>query len=291
MSLHYKLLAIDVDGTLVNSRNELPDSHRTALHRAHEAGLVVCLCTGRSLAETRHVIDALGLDLDAGIFVFGAIVSDLQRKVTLCRTALSAETSHRVVTHFQAEGNPVLLLYDAADAGVEYVLVEGTRNAEAYERWTEVSPMRVERVASWSYDTFALAPVRIGIIESPAHIAETTRKLADSFSGDELKFNSIYAANYGLHVVECFEPTVNKWQGIRRVAERLQIRLSEVVAVGDDVNDFEMISQAGLGVATANANERIKAVAHEIVPSNDDGGVAVLVDRLLMGKTVPSAGE
>src|SRR5690606_25612704 len=98
-----------------------------------------------------------------------------------------------------------------------------------------------------------------------------------------------YAPNYGLHVIECFAPPVNKWYGISQVAARLQIEPEQIVAIGDDVNDFEMIREAGLGVAMGNAIERIKAVARWQAPAQDDGGVAATIDAILSGQPLHNA--
>src|SRR4051812_47396874 len=140
MSQHYRLLAIDVDGTLLDSRSELPVAHRLALHRAHEAGLIVSLCTGRSLTETRAVIEELGLDSDIGIFVFGAVISELPSGQTIQRTPLDDRVAERLIAHFQSRGYPVLVLYDAAQAGIDYHLIHGQRNETALERWVAMSP-------------------------------------------------------------------------------------------------------------------------------------------------------
>lgn len=279
MGLKYRFLAIDVDGTLMNSRNELPPAHREALHRAHQAGMTVCLCTGRMLAEARSVLDEIGLDSDVGVFVFGAIVSELSTGRTLHRTTIPHHLADRLVAHFQSLDSPVLVLYDSAEAGVDYRFIPGKRNRQYFERWLEISPSRSDRVREWRPSPFD--PVRIGIIEDPAHIAETFASVQQAFSPDELKYNSIFAPNYGLHVVECFAPTVNKWHGIMQVAGPMGIDGSQVVAIGDDVNDLEMIRHAGLGVAMGNAIAPVKAVARWHVPSNDEGGLAVAIDRVL----------
>jgi Cof subfamily protein (haloacid dehalogenase superfamily) len=288
MRLAYDLLALDVDGTLMNSRNELPEANRSALHRAHEAGLKISLCTGRSLAETWGVLQAIGLDLDAGVFVFGAIVSELPTGRTLVRTPLPPDLADRLVNFLQSRGFPVLVLYDAAEAGFDYKLINGLRNAEAYESWARVAPTRLERIDRWQAN--GQQPIRIGVIDDPAHITATMSDLRAAFPPTAMKFNAIYAPNYRLHVIECFAPQVNKWHGISRLCELLGISGSRVVTLGDDVNDVEMIARAGLGVAMGNAIEPVQQAARLQVAGHDACGVADLVDRLLAGR-VPGPQE
>jgi len=265
----------------MNSRNELPEANRAALHKAHESGMTVCLCTGRSVAETRSVIEKLGLDSDAGVFVFGAIVSELPTGRTMHRTTIPAATADQLVAHFQARGYPVLALYDPCQAGVDYRFVRGERNAEACERWLEMASARVQRLEQWQPDLHE--PVRIGVIDEPRHISGTMASLEREFPPARVRCNSIYAPNYGLHVVECFAPQVNKWHGIMQVARGMGITGSQIVAIGDDINDLDMIHQAGLGIAMGNAIEPIKAAARWHVPTNDAGGVAAAIDAILAG--------
>lgn len=282
MNAPHRLLAIDLDGTLLNTRNELSPGNRAALHRAHEAGLVVCLCTGRSVTESRPVIDQIGLDLNAGVFVFGAIVADLAAGTTLVRNALSPALVDRVVGHLHERGHPILVLYDAAEAGCDYALIEGRRNREAYERWLAFTPTRTEQMTEWRPRT--CAPLRVSVIEHPDHVAKTLHDLQAEFDPSRAKINSIYAPNYGLHVVECFAPEVNKWHGITQLAERLGILRPQIAAIGDDVNDIEMIAQAGLGVAMGNAIPAIRQASRLYAPTNDQDGVAWLVDKILGGQ-------
>jgi Cof subfamily protein (haloacid dehalogenase superfamily) len=282
MAIRYRLLAVDVDGTLMNTRNELPDAHRAALHRAHEAGLTVCLCTGRTYSEARPVIEAIGLDSDIGIFVFGAVVSRLPAGKTLHRATIAPDVADRLVRHFQHHGYPVLVLYDADQTSMDYRFVHGEQNVDVFERWLEAAPAVVERIDAWH--PIAADPVRVGVIDDIANAPHTMRQLADAFQPGELKWNSITAPNYGLHVVECFAPQVSKWHGITRVTESLGIDGSQVAAIGDDVNDLEMIRHAGLSIAMGNAIEPIKAAAHRIAPTNDENGVAAAIEAILEGR-------
>jgi len=276
----YRLLAVDIDGTLLDSHSRLPSCNRIALERAHQAGLRVCLCTGRSLTEARPVIDQLGLELDAGVFVFGAIVSDLRTGRSIGREAMPASLADRVVAFFQERDYPILALYDVTEAGVDYRVIAGRRHAEACELWVRKTPCRVCRANGWPSEH---SVVRLGVIERPEHLQDLLAALKAEFPADKLKCNAIYAPNYGLHVVECFAPQVNKWHGLTQLLRAWDLSADQVVAVGDDVNDVEMISQAGLGVAMGNAVEPVRAVARWQAPSNDAGGVAAAVEVALRG--------
>jgi hypothetical protein len=278
-----KVLAIDVDGTLVNSRNELPEENLRALHRAHEAGLKICICTGRSLVETQSVIERIGLDLDYGVFVFGSIVSRLPEGTTLVRTLMDPALADRLVAFFREMGYPVLLLYDPTQARIDYRYVAGQRHREWYDRWLALAPPTLERLDAWA--PLAASPVRIGVITSPDEIEDVLRRLRDTVEPELLNYNAIHAPNYGVHVVECFAPKVNKWYGLMQLAERFGVTGEQIAAIGDDVNDLAMIRNAGLGIAMGNAVESIKNLADWQVATQDEAGVAEAIDRILARKT------
>jgi len=282
MPLAYRLLAVDVDGTLMDSRNELPAANREALQRAHKAGLYVCICTGRSLTETGEVLDQIGLDLDAGVFVFGAVVSDLNNRRTLRRSPIARSVADRLVTFFRQRDYPVLCLHDADQAGFDYLVVHGGRNTESCERWLSQTPTRVERRDEWTPGSND--PLRLSVIEEPQAAQGLLTDLAAAFPNGQIKCNPIYAPNYGLHVVECFSPEVNKWHGLCGLLERWNIMPTEVVAVGDDVNDVEMITHAGLGVAMGNAVPAVCKAAKAHAPTNDQCGLAQAIDAVLAGQ-------
>jgi Cof subfamily protein (haloacid dehalogenase superfamily) len=282
MPLPYRLLAVDVDGTLMNSRNELPAANREALHRAHQAGLYICICTGRSLTETTEVLDQIGLDLDAGVFVFGAVVSDLNTRRTLRRSPIARPLADRLVSFFRERDYPVLCLHDADQAGFDYLVVRGGRNIEACERWLSQTPTRIERHDHWTPGPND--PLRLSVIEEPAAAQGLLADLAAAFPNGQIKCNPIYAPNYGLHVVECFSPEVNKWHGLGALLERWSISPANVVAVGDDVNDVEMVARAGLGIAMGNAVPAVRKAAKAHAPTNDQCGLAQAIDAVLTGR-------
>ena len=275
----YRLIAIDIDGTLMDSKNRLPDANRAALHRAHEADIKVCLCTGRSLTETEPVLDALGLDLDAAAFIFGAVVSDLKQCRALARNPLEAALAERLIGFFSTRRYPVLCIYDRMASDFDYHLLEGIRHRSAYDAWVRQTPCRVERIRKWA--PAGVQPLRIGVILANGHEAELLEELRAEFPAGTTKFNVIYVAQYGFHVVECFSPEVNKWFGIECLCRLWGIEPSQVAAIGDDVNDLEMLQRAAVGVAMGNAPEIVKKAADVIAPTNDACGLAWAIDELL----------
>lgn len=274
----YNLLAIDLDGTLLDSDHLLPEDNRAALHRAHDAGWRVVLCTGRAFTETRPIIDQIGLDLDATVTVFGALVSDARSGRTLHRRAIPLDVARQVTTWFQLDGYPVLWLTDPDEAGDDGFIVAGPRRHPAVDAWMERSPCKVRNVPT--LPTAPAAPVRLSIIDEADTLFDISARLRAAFDG-ALVHNVLHAPPYRLSLIEAFEPLVNKWYGVELLCRRWNIDPQRTVAIGDDVNDLAMIAHAGLGVAMANARPAVKEAADRIAGTNDECGVARLIDDLL----------
>ena len=126
----------------------------------------------------------------------------------------------------------------------------------------------------------AAAPVRLSIIDEAGALEAVSRRLRADFDG-RLTHNVLHAPPYRLSLIEAFAPQVSKWYGIEKLCRRWDIDPRRTVAVGDDVNDVQMLEHAGLGVAMGNAGRAVQAVADRVIGTNDACGVAELIGELL----------
>lgn len=278
MRLRCDLLAIDLDGTLLDSQHRLPEPNRAALHRAHAAGIKIVICTGRAFAETQPILSQIGLDLDAAITVFGALLNDAATGRTLERRAIAPPIAHAATAWFRQLGYPVFWLCDRDEAGHDGYVLDGPRCHPAVDRWVALSPCRVHRVPVVPPD--AADPVRLSIIDDTAALAPIAARLQAEFDG-RLTHNVLQAPQYALTVIESFAAGVNKWYGVERLCQRWELDPRNTVAIGDDVNDVDMVRSAGLGVAMANAHASVQAVADRTTVTNDEHGVARVINELL----------
>ena len=122
--------------------------------------------------------------------------------------------------------------------------------------------------------------IRIGIVAVPAESAKMKWSLMESFQG-RIVCHSLFVPAYDVEVLEVFDPAVNKWEGVKLVAERHGIMPEQIIAIGDDVNDLPMIAQAGLGVAMGNARPEVLAVAKRVIGSNAEEGLAQFLEELV----------
>lgn len=276
--MEYELLAIDLDGTLLDTQHALPAGNRAALHRAHAAGLRIVLCTGRAYTETRPILGQIGLDLDAAVTVFGALVTDVRAGRTIERTPIPWEVACAATDWFRGEGYPVLWLTDPDEAGTDGYIVAGPRRHPAVDGWKERSPCVVTEVEQ--VPVGCAAPVRLSVIDELGELERVSAALTRQFDG-RLTHNVLHAPPWRLSLIEAFAPVVNKWYGVEKLCHRWGIAADRTVAIGDDVNDVAMIRHAGLGVAMGNAKPAAREAADRVTGTNDACGVAQVIDELL----------
>ena len=257
----YRMIAIDLDGTLLSPKGEVTPRAKEAVQRCLSAGLLICFATGRNWTESRAVLDAIE-HYPTAVFVGGAMVIDTERDVTLHRTmmpttalALAAEVCEFLETH----GHAVLALQDIGTAGVDYLVSGDVPLNHATSQWmaaTRSKVHKVGRLGRYQHDH----TIRVGICATPTEIGLVKQELGDRF-GDRIVFQNLLVPAYAVEVLEIFDPAVNKWEGVLHVARRHGVEPEQIVAIGDDVNDIPMIRNAGLGVAMGNARPEVKAVA------------------------------
>jgi len=277
VTLPYRMLAIDLDGTLLSPDGTVSEGTKAAVRRAMKAGLVVCLATGRNLTESQGILDEVEHD-DAGVFVGGAMVIDTRRRRTLHRTAMRPELAREVCGLLEGLGHAALALQDTSVAGVDYLATADVELNEATRSWMEVTSAKVERVSGLSRYSHQHT-IRLGICDTNEEVNRVEAMLNGRF-GDRILCQVLYVSAYAVEVLEIFDPTVSKWKGVLHVAEGQGIRPEEIVAIGDDINDLPMIRSAGLGVAMGNAKPQVLAGARRIIGSNKDDGLAEFLNEL-----------
>jgi 5-amino-6-(5-phospho-D-ribitylamino)uracil phosphatase len=284
----YRMIAIDLDGTLLSPTGEVTPRAKAAVHRALRAGLLVCFATGRNWTESRTVLDAVE-HYDSAVFVGGAMVVDTKQRVTLHRTLMGAALAGELCEVMESRRHAVLALQDTAAAGVDY-LVSGdiplNRETEQWMIATRASVRKVPRLGRYDHEH----TIRVGIVAPPDEVL-AVRELLEATYAERIFFHAIAVPQAGVDVLEVFDPSVNKWAGILHVAGRHGIRPEEIVAIGDDVNDLHMVRHAGLGVAMGNARPELKAVAKRVIGRNRDEGLAAFLEELVESHAVEPLDE
>ncbi len=282
----YKLLAIDMDGTLLSSRRTVSRANAMALRKAVAAGVHVTICTGRGHESARIFTRFMGV---RGYVVSanGAIGHDPAGKVlfsdpmdpAVVTTLIRILRRHRLIFHiFTADG-----------------LVAETRPWPRTRAWPTAWSDLLWPQAYLSREASRLfgGPRIVNDVEEYLRDHGPCLKffcVEDEPGSKEAAMAAIRLADLPLETaasgsdnVEFTAPGVHKASGLARLAAHLGVHQSEVAAVGDHLNDLEMLRWAGLGVAVANAVPEAKEAAREVIAlSNDEHAVAAVVHSLIL---------
>jgi Cof subfamily protein (haloacid dehalogenase superfamily) len=284
----YRMIAIDLDGTLLSPTGTVTARTRDAVHRALGAGLLVCFATGRNWTESQTILDAIA-HYDTAVFVGGAMVVDTKRRLTLHRTMMRPELAAEVCQVLETLGHAVLALQDTHSAGVDYLMTSDAPANPSTLQWmrnTQATFRHHPRLGEHSHEH----TIRVGICAASDEVRRVKQTLIKRF-GEQILCQNLFVPTYGVEVLEVFDPGVNKWEGVLHVARAHGIAAGEIVAIGDDLNDVPMLRNAGLGVAMGNARPEARAAARHVIGANSEEGLAVFLEELVAQHVVEPLDE
>ena len=259
-----KLIAVDMDGTLLNDQKELMQEEIEAIHQAVEAGVKIVLCTGRMLTGVKPYFEQLKLGAENEFVIVNNGCSTHQTsdwKLIDGYYIRPEEVAY--LNQFQAEGDMQLVLFDEE----HYYVVGEKANTYVEEDATVVfvkpTPISLEDATSGNYHFFQA--MFVGSIDATDTFESQYR------SELEKGFDPVRSQPT---ILEILPTGANKASALQHLAQSLGITPSEIMAIGDADNDLEMITFAGLGIAMGNANEKVKAIAQDSTASNTENGVS-----------------
>ncbi|MGW0772918.1 HAD family hydrolase [Streptomyces sp. NPDC002835] len=263
----YRLVATDLDGTLLRTDDTVSERTRDALAAVTAAGAAHIVVTGRAVPWTRHILDDLGYD---GLAVCGqgAQVYHAGEHRLLTSVTLDRQLANLALSKIEAEVGPLLLAASRDGLEGDVIIGPGYRVQEGPLPYV---PMQ-DPADLWS------APLNKVYIQHPTLGDDELAKAARATVG-----SLVDVVMAGAGVVEVLPLGLSKATGLSLAARRLGLRASDTIAFGDMPNDIPMFGWAAHGVAMANAHDELKAVAHEVTASNDDDGIAVVLEHLLAG--------
>ncbi len=277
----YRLLALDIDGTLVNSRDELTPAVAAAVRRAVDAGVRVVLVTGRQYGRSLPLARALGLDTPI-VSSCGSLIKQPTDHATLFRADFPSRVLAEVLATVDNAGHDPVVYTDTFAAGYEYHFPFAPPRQDELAQFIRMNPDNGRHtpglVAAPPEGVFA--GFAIGTSEQ---MFAMQQRLDDRLPG-ELYIHVLRSPRYEGYMCEIAVRAATKWTGVMHLAERWNIAPQEICAVGDDVNDLPMIRAAGLGIAMGNAVAQLQAAADRIAPRHDDEGLVEVV-RWILGET------
>lgn len=270
-----RLVAVDVDGTLVTADQRVLPRVQAAAQRALEHGIQLVLCTGRAPGECWYILDALP-QIRYAVTQTGAIAQDLKTDETLYHCPLSPDDARLIYSHVRRYDG----LVNFFSGGIVYNSKEQMARFERYYpadfRWLfEQSHEFVDdldaMVAGWG------KPVEKLYVPFSSQ-EECERAMAD------LTKLPYFVTGAGYVDLEVMNPNTSKGIALAALCKKLGVPPKQVMAIGDSGNDAAMLDFAGVGVAMGNGEEALKQKADLIAPTNEEGGVADMLELAIKGE-------
>ena len=266
-----KLIAIDMDGTLLNPQHEITPGVKSALDRARQQGVSIVLTTGRPFVGIQRYLMELDMQTPGQYAISnnGALVHQAEDGVCVAEVTLTfddylyiEQLARELGVHFQAFDKSHL--YTPNKDISEYTIHEASLTG---------IPVRYRAVEEM--DRATRFP-KLMMIDRPALLDAAIARLPEQA---RQTYTILKSAPYYLEILD---RRVNKGQGVRMLAEKLGLKQEEVMAIGDQENDLAMIEYAGTGVAMGNAIDSVKEIAQFVTKTNMEDGVAHAIEELVL---------
>ncbi|GEO58949.1 Cof-type HAD-IIB family hydrolase [Companilactobacillus bobalius] len=266
-----KLIALDVDDTLLTSNQKIAESTKLALKEALSKGIKVVLCSGRPLAGVSHYLDELGVQGDNQYVITynGALVETAAGKV-LSRKTIDNKDYRRIVKFVEAHKMQYYVLDDNSNV---YTSNHDINRFAVIQAWENSAGIFVREPNELASD-FEIA--KAAIVGEKETLDQYEQAVKDEFSDE------YYVVRAGANFIEIMHPEVNKGEGLTTLAEILGLNSDEIMAFGDEKNDLPMFDFVGSAVAMGNGSDIAKEHARYVTDTNDNDGIAKALKKYVL---------
>ena len=276
------LFGIDLDGTLLNPLGEVADRTKQAIHAVLKDGHRVAFATGRNFIEARPVFESVAHH-DLAVLVSGAVVCDTRTGDWLKHSPMNATLAGELCETIEATGHAAVAFQDRSVAGFDYMISQGREVHPSLRVWfTMAGLLTVYRPDMGKQDHSKT--IRISTV-TEVEVAKQIRSAVEKRFVGRAYLHGILVPHDGVEILEMFDPNVNKWEGLKYVADVHGIATQNIICVGDDSNDLPMLRAATLSLAMGNARAEVKQAAKHVIGTNADDGLAVFLEQWLSGPT------
>ena len=261
----YKLIACDVDGTLLNSRRKLSEKTVSAVGKAIDKGIIFVVATGRPYEGALKVSRPLGISDDGAFILFNGALVKVSGK-TIFSSQISEETAKTIVKEGICR-NVTVIVWKSDGMYTE----KPCEKIDFYKSVSGVEPKYVDDLTKECKGVIKV--LWYGEPDTTPVYLEEMRAILD-------KKASVYTSR--VDFLEFVDVKCSKKQALYKIAEYFGVKREETVAVGDGDNDIPMLEGAGLSVAMGNADENVKKICDEVTDDCDSYGVAKIIDKLIL---------
>ena len=268
--MKYKILVLDIDGTLTNSKKEITQRTKRAIRMAQEKGVVVVVASGRPSAGITHIADALELQKYGGYVLSfnGAVITNYRTKEVIFEKVLPDGAVPFLYEESKKSGITIVSYLD--DVIITETLDNKYVDIEAF-----INRMKVVKPDDF-VGTLRSPVTKCLMVGEPCILEQEERRLKKKV-GEKL---NVYRSEP--FFLEIMPRNIDKAYSLGKLLKHLNLDREEMIACGDGFNDRSMIAFAGLGVAMCNAQPEVKEVADIVTLTNDEDGVAMVVEDYIL---------
>jgi 5-amino-6-(5-phospho-D-ribitylamino)uracil phosphatase len=272
----WDVLVLDLDGTLLCSQGAVSEQNLHALDSVRAHGIEVVVATGRSFAECKHILQSIN---HSGVCITaGGSQMTCSEGEAIARDIVEVEVVREVTEQVLRRGHRTLLLKDATTCEAEYVLVGDAELHVASTWWFKTLGVSVLEVSNITDDPWPEDTLRVGAVADECDLLPIANHLEKTLSGRaKLQHWSAVtcseATGSSTHLLEVFSKEVSKWTMLERHLGK-QLNRARIAAIGDGLNDVEMLQEVGLAIAMENANEFVQQHADVLAGHHDNHGFA-----------------
>ena len=267
----YKLIALDMDGTLLNSQKKISKPTISAMNKAIEANKYVVLSTGRAVAELNDYENELS-SIQYGILESGALIYDLKNKKIIHQEHIPSKMIEKIIATASQDDIMIHIITNGAS-------IVSKKNLSEMEKYhMEIYQPMYQRVTTVVDDIYSCAKnnmiEKINLYHQNENAREKSYQLLK-----ELPLTFAFAETTSLEISPL---NITKASGLIELCDYLNIKVDETIAVGDANNDYDVLKTAGLAIAMQNANKDIKEICDIIVSDNDHDGCKEAIENYLI---------
>jgi hypothetical protein len=281
----YRLVALDMDGTILAPDGSLSARVTRAVHEARARGVVVALATARRWTGAATIAQELRLD-GSLILYDGALVRAFPSGEVEMRHTLDAGLARRAAQALTTHELQVVAQY--SDAQGERLVVS---EAAPHPKWMRAYLENFRGQVTWVplKHMADVAPEMLRLVSFGPE--PRLRAALDGLGEAPVGRQILPLGNYGIAELTVFSPDASKGAGLRWLAQRLGIPMAQTLAIGDGVNDVSMLRAAGLGIAMGNAAPEVQQAADAVTAANDEDGCALAIERYVLDMETAAAAD
>ncbi len=264
--LNYKLIAIDLDGTLLTGDNSISEQTKKIISKLKERGVKIVIATGRMFVSALPYVRELELN-NPVITYNGALIKTLDNGKNDGKTLYHQPLPEKLAEEIIKECNKKELHLNLYLDDTLYV-ENNNKESRGYERSSGVKAYKVDSFL----DFMNKPPTKLLAIDNNRESQQKHQKHFQKNYGSKLEISES-KSNY----IEFMAKGVSKGKALKYLADKWKFSSEEVIAIGDNWNDFPMLKWAGLGIAMDSAPESLKNRVDRIAPDNEEEGVAVVL--------------